>query len=214
MSVPAPLPLDTALDLLDLMDWKRQIFDLYRRIRADADPARAWQGWRALRDELVASHPQSPLDASQREAFAGLSYFDYDPAARVLATVGRVEPAVLDIPVSRGDRYRFTRFGEAAFELYGRRLSLGLYWLEGYGGGVFLSFTDATSGDSTYGAGRYLLDTVKGADLGMEGEELVLDFNFAYHPSCAYDRRWACPLAPPENRLPVAVAAGERLGSL
>ena len=116
-----------------------------------------------------------------------------------------------DIPVSRGEPFRFTRFAEASFELDTRPLSLELYWLEGYGGGVFLSFTDATSGDSTYGAGRYLLDTVKGADLGMDGGRLVLDFNFAYNPSCASNPRWACPLAPPTNRLPVAVRAGERL---
>jgi hypothetical protein len=97
------------------------------------------------------------------------------------------------------------------FELYGSSRTLGLYWLEGYGGGVFLSFTDATSGEASYGAGRYLLDTVKGADLGMVGERLVLDFNFSFNPSCAYDSRWACPLAPAENRLPVEVRAGELL---
>jgi uncharacterized protein (DUF1684 family) len=71
---------------------------------------------------------------------------------------------------------------------------------------------DATAGTTTYGAGRYLLDTVKGADLGMEGDRLVLDFNFAYNPSCAYDPRWVCPLAPPPNRLDVAIEAGERYG--
>ena len=55
-----------------------------------------------------------------------------------------------------------------------------------------------------------LLDTIKGADLGADGGRLVLDFNFAYNPSCAYDARWACPLSPPANRLPVAVEAGEK----
>ncbi len=99
----------------------------------------------------------------------------------------------------------------ASFELSGAPLRLSLYWLDGYAGGLFLSFRDATSGKETYGACRYLLDTVKGADLGTEGERLVLDFNFAYNPSCAYDARWACPLAPPENRLAVSVRAGERL---
>ena len=92
-----------------------------------------------------------------------------------------------------------------------RRAALDLYWLDGYGGGVFLSFADATSGSETYGAGRYLLDTVKGADLGETDGRLVLDFNFAYNPSCAYDPRWVCPLAPPGNRLTVPVRAGERL---
>lgn len=91
---------------------------------------------------------------------------------------------------------------------------LSVFWLEGYGGGLFLPFRDATSGGETYGAGRYLLDTIKGADLGGDPArgELLLDFNLAYHPSCAYDPRWNCPLAPRENWLSVAVPVGERLG--
>ena len=60
------------------------------------------------------------------------------------------------------------------------------------------------------GPGRYVLDSVKGADLGMQDGRLVLDFNFAYNPSCSYDLRWACPLSPPPNRLPVPIRAGER----
>jgi uncharacterized protein (DUF1684 family) len=88
-----------------------------------------------------------------------------------------------------------------------------VYWIDVYGGGVFLPFRDATAGTETYGAGRYLLDTVKGADLGGSDSRLILDFNYAYHPSWAYDARWSCPLAPPENRLDVAVRAGERLSS-
>ena len=112
---------------------------------------------------------------------------------------------------SADGRFEMTRVGTARFELSGRPCSLGLYWIEGYGGGLFLSFRDATSGRETYGAGRYLLDTVKGADLGLEDGLLVLDFNLAYQPSCSYDPTWACPLAPPENRLPMAVRAGERL---
>ncbi len=65
-------------------------------------------------------------------------------------------------------------------------------------------------GRETYGACRYLLDTVKGSDLGEEAGGVVLDFNFAYNPSCAYDPRWVCPLAPPENRLQPAITVGER----
>ena len=198
-----------AEERLALLDWKRRIFDLYREVRADDDPARAWNTWRTARDDLIANHSQSPVDQSRREDVTP-SYFDYDPAARVLA---RVEPLKLEhaeLPMSRDDGTHFTRFGNAVFELHGSQLALGLYWLEAYGGGVFLSFTDETSGDLTYGAGRYLLDTVKGADLGAVDGKLVLDFNFAFNPSCAYDPKWACPLAPPENRLPVAVRAGER----
>ena len=91
-----------------------------------------------------------------------------------------------------------------------RRLALEVSWLPGYGGGAFLCFRDATSGKESYGGGRYLLDTVKGADLGERDGRLVLDFNFAYNPSCCYDPGWVCPLAPPANRLPVPVEAGER----
>ena len=85
-----------------------------------------------------------------------------------------------------------------------------VYWIEVYGGGVFVPFRDATSGSETYGAGRYLLDTIKGADLGGEGDRLILDFNYAYNPSCAYDPRWSCPLAPAVNWLQVPIQAGER----
>jgi len=102
---------------------------------------------------------------------------------------------------------RFVRFARARTD----ELSLDLFWLQAYGGGLFVPFADATSGGETYGAGRYALDTVKGADLGSQGGRLVLDLNFAYQPSCSYDGRWACPLAPPANRLDVAVRAGERL---
>jgi uncharacterized protein (DUF1684 family) len=108
---------------------------------------------------------------------------------------------------------RFTRCGVAIFELDGEALTLELYWLDEYAGGLFVPFRDLSSGDTTYGAGRYLLDTVKGADLGMDGDRLVLDFNFAYNPSCSYDPGWVCPLAPPANRLTILVEAGERFQS-
>jgi uncharacterized protein len=117
-----------------------------------------------------------------------------------------LEPESRKIAGSGPEPVASTRFAVARFG--GQELEL--FWLEAYGGGLFLPFRDATSGDSTYGAGRYLLDTVKGADLGSEGGRLVLDFNFAYNPSCAYDPKWVCPLSPPANRLAVAVQAGEK----
>ncbi len=141
----------------------------------------------------------------------GLSFFDYDPRKRVLARVRDADPRHYEIATSGDVTMGFTRFGVASFELEGAERALELYWLEGYAGGLFLPFRDATSGRQTYGAGRYLLDTVKGADLGTEGGRLVLDFNFAYNPSCAYDPRWVCPLAPAPNRLDIPVAAGERI---
>ena len=85
--------------------------------------------------------------------------------------------------------------------------------MEGYAGGLFVPFRDATNGAQTYGAGRYLLDAAKSADLGGDHVRgsLVCDFNFSYQPSCAFDPKWACPLAPPENRLDIPVPAGERI---
>jgi uncharacterized protein (DUF1684 family) len=174
------------------------------------EPRAAWEQWRAVRDQLFATHPQSPLPEEKRRTFTGLAYFAYDPGARVLADVGPCAPELLEIATDSSS-YRFTRFTVASFELYAHRLTLDLYWLDGYGGGVFLPFRDTTSGRKTYGAGRYLLDTVKGADLGTEGNRLVLDFNFAYNPSCAYDPCWVCPLPPPSNWLLLPVQAGERL---
>ncbi len=101
-------------------------------------------------------------------------------------------------------------FGKVVLPLDGSP-ELNLYWLDDYGGGVLLPFRDATSGAETYGGGRYLLDTAKGADLGATGDRIVLDFNFSYHPSCVHDVRWSCPLAPPENRVAVPIRGGERL---
>jgi uncharacterized protein (DUF1684 family) len=191
---------------LTLLDWKRRVFQLYADVRADPEPAHAWRHWCDVRAELFAAHPETPARGARPE------YYDYDPALRTLAVVDGADRVTREIATSGDDPYTFTRFARARFELLGTEQTLDLYWLEGYGGGVFLSFADATSGRETYGAGRYLLDTVKGADLGEQNGKLVLDFNFAYNPSCAYDPRWVCPLAPPENRLAAPIRGGERHG--
>jgi uncharacterized protein (DUF1684 family) len=196
---------------LELLDWKRRVFALYGGVRAAGDPEAAWLAWRDGRDTLFRGHPQSPLSPGRRERFKGLRYFEYDPAFRVLGELERGDDELRDVVASGGETVRFRRFGVVRFELAGEPQKLSLYWLEGYGGGVFLPFADATRGSGTYGGGRYLLDTVKGADLGEADGQLVLDFNFAYNPSCAYDPRWVCPLSPPENRLDVAVHAGEQI---
>ena len=189
---------------LTLLDWKRRVFALYAEIRDDPEPERAWRRWRDVRHELFNAHPQSP----SREARP--TYFDYDPALRAHGSVEPAERVQREIATSGDEPYSFTRFARARFDLRGDEQTLDLYWLDGYGGGLFLSFADATSGIETYDACRYLLDTVKGADLGEQNGKLVLDFNFSYNPSCAYDAKWVCPLAPPGNRLAVPVAGGER----
>jgi uncharacterized protein len=201
----------TAAEALELLDWKRRVFALYAEVRAAAaDPERAWSRWREVRDELFRTHRQSPLPPGAREGFGGLDYFPYDAELRASAAVEAAEPEVLQIGASGGETVSFSRFGLARFQLGGAPRTLELYWLEAYGGGIFCPFADGTSGRATYGGGRYLLDTVKGADLGGDLASLVLDFNFAYNPSCSYDPRWVCPLTPPANRLPIEIAGGER----
>ena len=199
-------------DTLDLLDWRRRIAALYAEVRAAEDLEKAWWSWRRTRDDMFATHPQTPLPDEARVGFTGVPYFEYDPSYRVVGEVEPAEPQRIELPGSAGATFDATRFARTRFRLGGQDLELGMYWLEGYAGGLFVSLRDQTSGRETYGACRYLLDTVKGADLGEEDGRLVLDFNFAYNPSCSYDPRWACPLAPPDNRLAVAVRAGERYG--
>jgi hypothetical protein len=198
-----------AAGTLALLDWKRRVFGLYATVRA-LEPEAGWQLWCETRDELFRSHSQSPLPADRRASFNGLEYWPYDPGARVRAELEDVEAPPQPVETSGTEPILFRPFARASFELRGERLALEVAWLEGYGGGAFLSFRDATNGQGSYGGGRYVLDTVKGADLGEDDGRVVLDFNFAYNPSCSYDPGWVCPLAPPANRLPVAVEAGER----
>lgn len=170
-----------------------------------------WRHFRALRDELFARHPCSPLPAEDRASMTGVPYFPFDPAARVLADAEDAPGEPFQIALHEDGVLQLERLAYLSFDLAGRRVRLALYRLLGYGGGLFVPFRDGSAGDRTYGGGRYLIDTRKHADLGVEDGRMVLDFNYAYHPSCAYSPRWDCPLAPPENRVDMAVEAGERL---
>jgi uncharacterized protein (DUF1684 family) len=194
---------------LTLLDWRRSVAELYADVRrsASTEPEAALARFRAGRDRLFRHHPQSPLKPEARAGFGGLRYWPYDPALRFEVPV-QPRPEVPQAATSlTGETFALRRIGSIHLDLG----DLEVYWIDVYGGGVFLPFRDLTSGSDTYGAGRYLLDTVKGADLGGSGDRLIVDFNYAYHPSCAYDEQWSCPLAPPVNRLSVAVRAGERL---
>lgn len=198
-------------DRLSLWDWRQWVFSLYADIRA-SKPEAAWRNWRETRDALWRNHPQTPLEGRRRETFGGLAYYAYDPALRFevdLAPVADGAPFTLEVgrDGTMGLRPFATTVGLSS--PLGKELTL--YWIEGYGGGVFLPFRDETCGRETYAGGRYLLDTIKGADLGRTADgQCILDFNFAYYPSCSYSDAWACPLAPPENTLPRAVRGGER----
>ncbi len=195
---------------LELADWRRQVSELYAAIRRNADPLAAWELWKGERDRLYRTHPQSPIPLDERGDATSPEYYPYDPALRVSADVGSGDGAAFELPDSVSGHVIAERAGIARFMLAGERLSLSVFWLTDYAGGFFVSFRDATSGHETYGAGRYVLDTAKGADLGTGAGGLILDFNFSYQPSCSYDPRWSCPLPPRENWLTVPIRAGER----
>lgn len=192
----------------DLLDYRRRVLALYDEVRrlSASDPAKAHERWRAVRDELFGTHPRSALAPDDRPRFRGLSYYPYRPQYRFTAPLIEDPRERFEIQTSTGEAMWLRPVGRVEIAL-GR---LPVFWIEVYGGGIFLPFRDATCGDTTYGGGRYLLDTVKGADLGSTADgQLVLDLNFAYHPSCHYDHRWSCPLAGPESRLEARIEAGE-----
>ena len=193
---------------LTLLDWRRRVARLYAEVRGEPDIRAAHDHWRKTRDDLLRTHPDSPIPRTQRASYPGAPVAPYDPRLRFDVIVDTdVPPRHMDLATSSDGIVPFDRIGCAHLPGYG---DLDVWWLGSYGGGVFVPVKDATAGATTYGGGRYLIDTVKGADLGGDDGRLILDFNFAYNPSCAYDDRWSCPLSPPENRLPYVVNAGER----
>lgn len=223
----------------DLYDYRQRVARLYRQreeaYRRGDDEQETLRSFRVARDALFAAHPQSALTAEERASFHGLRYFPYAPEMRVEATLtplapeprpdGAEEGEDAQIEASGPHAMRFERAARVSFTIGEAPAELTVYWIDVYGGGLFLAFRDATCPDESYGGGRYLLDTVKGSDfirlddhgadasdggMGYGGGRIVLDFNYAYNPSCAYNPRWVCPLAPRENRLPMAIRAGER----
>ncbi|MEF2977445.1 DUF1684 domain-containing protein [Subtercola sp. YIM 133946] len=215
-----------ARSAIEVADWRQRVFGVYAEVRRRSaiDVVDAHAFWRDARDELFARHAQSPLLPADKAAFSGLSVAAYDPAWRFEIELD--EPPLED----DGERVHFDfetgTDGVVPFELVGRAAvpgvgTLDVWRLRSYGGGLFVPVRDAlasaggrASGARTYGGGRYLLDTIKGAHLGegrMPGS-LVLDFNFAYNPSCAYDPAWACPLAPLGNRVAAEIPVGELYG--
>jgi uncharacterized protein (DUF1684 family) len=209
----------SATDRAWLADWRRQVSALYADVRAMAatDPAIALGHWRAVRERLYREHPQSPVPAGEREHFRAV-HFEHDPARRFEVVVEPAPPPApgafaLELPNSGADVLSFSRVGRIAIPFEEGPRTLSVFWMAGYAGGLFIPFRDATNGHETYGAGRYLVDAAKSADLGGDPARntVIVDFNFAFQPSCAFDPRWACPLAPPENRLDLPIRAGERL---
>jgi hypothetical protein len=191
---------------LSLVDWRTRVADLYASVRAAPAPAEGHRRWVHGRTELFASHPQSP---TARTA-ATVRYAPYDPRLRFQLPLLPAEPETRGVPAGDDGTLTMHRVGrvELPDPVTG---SLDVWWLDQYGGGLFVPLRDGTSGTTSYGGGRYLVDTTKGAWLGSTSDALMIDLNFAYHPSCRYDDRWQCPLAPPGNTIEVPVEAGEQL---
>lgn len=188
------------MDVLELADYRAAVARIYL---SDADLA----GFRAQRDELFRTHPQSPIP---RDAtFGGLRYFP--PNDQEIVEVA-LRPAGGNLDIDTGGPDGVVHYVRAGV-LETPHGELSLWWIEAYGGGLFLPVRDATCGPDSYGGGRYLTDTVKGTHgrgvVALGGNRVRLDFNYLYNPSCAYDEQWLCPLAPPENTVDVAIRAGE-----
>ncbi len=165
-------------------------------------------GWRAAKDHYLAHDRSSPLYGD--DGFTGLTYFAENPALRLRARVERPAiPEPVMLATSSGDERMYVTYGTAHFELGGTPQSLVLFATPDQPDGprLFVPFRDATSGKSTYGAGRYLEATVDDQDAG----QVLLDFNYAYHPYCAYTEGYSCPFPPASNWLGQPVEAGERL---
>lgn len=160
------------------------------------------QQQRAAKDQHFATDPQSPV-AGQH--FHGLGYFDPDTAYRYLLELQDEDPQELRMPRTGGDEVTYTRVGHFAFDTPGGPAKLAAYSNPDYGQKLFVPFRDKTNGLETYGAGRYLE-----ARPLKDGRYLV-DFNLAYHPYCAYNEAFTCPMVPVENWLQVRIEAGEKL---
>jgi uncharacterized protein len=219
--------IDSGATWLDLYDWRDRVARMYRERNAALQAGEAAEAvlerFRTQKNNLFKMHPQSPFGSEDRAAFNGLKYFTYDPTLRVEADLEPlIQEALIETPSSGPRSTFFPRVARVNFSIAGEPASLYVYWIDVYGGGLFLPFRDATNSDESYGAGRYLFDTVKGSDfermmddgdsfaMGYGGGRIKIDFNFSYNPSCAYDERWVCPLAPRENVLAMPIRAGER----
>jgi uncharacterized protein (DUF1684 family) len=195
-----------------LADWRLQIQSLYAVLRAFDNAEDAWELWKARRNELFATHPSSPLSSSQKEKFRGVKVFDYDPAMRFEVGIHQKSGPVQYQNIGPDGSAHFQQLGETD----GLRPSLGqelaIYWMLGYGGGLFIPFRDASNGKETSKCGRFLVDAIKGADLGMSRDgKLILDFNFCYHPSCVWNERYVSPTAPDGDKFDISILAGERV---
>ena len=162
--------------------------------------------FRKAKDQYFGDDQDSPLTPEQRKRFKGLEYFPENPELQFVLSVEefpRDARDVIQIETSSGDKAPHVRWGQLKFEVAGTPVVLTVY-RDVDGNENFLPFMDVTTGEESYSDGRYL-------DLPATGDgRLLVDFNYAYNPYCAYNPHWSCPISPAENRLPVAITAGEK----
>jgi uncharacterized protein (DUF1684 family) len=164
------------------------------------------QAMRAEKDEFFGAHPQSPLTGEQKQNFEGLRYFDENPALRLEVQLDEFpQKERIEMQTTTGDTQSYERFGRFRFSVEGRDQELTVFRGPH---GFFLPFVDALAGRETYPAGRYLEPEP------LPGGRLLVDFNLAYNPYCAYNEMWSCPITPLENRLQAPIRAGEKLFKL
>jgi uncharacterized protein len=159
--------------------------------------------FRKMKDDFFATDGQSPLTPAQKQAFKGLKYFPTNPRLILEVTVDEFpDKQHIEMQTTTGDIQVYERFGRFRFVVDGQPAELTIYHSET---GWFLPFVDSLASKETYPAGRYLEPVL------LENKHFLVDFNLAYNPYCAYNDYWSCPLTPFENRLKVAIRAGEKL---
>ena len=162
------------------------------------------EDFRREKDQFFRTHQTSPLTPSQKRSFQGLHYYPENSALRFhLPLDANIAHDTIVMETSTGDTQSYTRAGKITFAVDGQDATLFVYASDDNPHQFFLPFRDATSGKETYGAGRYLE-----TELEDDGTVLV-DFNLAYNPYCAYNEQWSCPIPPVENWLKAPITAGE-----
>ncbi len=165
----------------------------------------ALDDYRAEKDRFYARDHQSPLTPQQKHDFRGLAYFPENPDLALEVEVHEFNPKDrVEMQTSTGDIQVYRRYGRFKFSVEGQEAELTIY---SSSDGYFLPFVDALAGKETYGAGRYLEPEP------VEDGQFLVDFNLAYNPYCAYNDSWSCPITPAENRLKLAIRAGEKIFS-
>ena len=159
--------------------------------------------FRQAKDHFMGHDSGSPLTQDQKATFSGLKYFTENSDLRFELPVEIFDSnETVEMQTSTGDVAEYLVWGKIQFDVEGESAQLTIF-SNTHGHGYFLPFTDATSGEETYGAGRYVEIDV------LEEDGVAIDFNMAYNPYCAYNEDWSCPLTPFENRLQVTIRAGE-----